>query len=124
MARALETADEISKKIGKKPVIYDELSEVNKIASSWKIYNPEFWRHYLNLRKAVNVLDKILDKNKKKVIVIVAHGNLIRFLIAKKLGISLRKIILIDQENCHISKVRFLGRKLDYIPYINSRELI
>ena len=124
MTRALETAKEISKKINKKIIVYDELSEVNKIASSWKFYHPEFWRHYLKLIKAFNILNKILDKNKEKVIIIVAHGNLIRFLIGKKLGISLRKISLIDQENCHISKVRFLGRKLDYIPYINRRELL
>jgi len=124
MTRAIETANEISRKIGKKPEIYGELSEVSKIIITRKIYHPHYWKYIFRLNKAMRALDRILEKNRKKVIVIVAHGNIIRSMLARKLGVPLRKFNLLDQTNCHISKVRFLGRKLDYICYINSRDVL
>ena len=124
MTRAIETANEISKKIGKKPTIYDELSEVHKIIRTRKFYHPHYWEQIFRLRRAMKALDRILEKNRKKIIIIVAHGNIMRSMLAKKLGVPLRKLHIFDQTNCHISKVRFLGKKLDYICYINSRDVL
>jgi len=124
MTRAIETANEISKKIGKKPIIYDELSEVHKIIGTKKFYHPHYWEQTFRLRKAMKSFDRILEKNRKKVIIIVAHGNIIRSLLARKLRVPLRKLHIFDQTNCHISKVRFLGKKLDYISYINSGDVL
>jgi broad specificity phosphatase PhoE len=124
MTRAIETADEISKKIGKKPAIYDELSEVHNIIRTGKFYHPHYWAQIFRLKKAVKALDRILEKNRKNVIIIVAHGNIMRSLLARKLAVPLRKLHIFDQTNCHISKARFLGKKLDYICYINSRDVL
>jgi len=124
MNRALETAQIIGKAIGKKPKIVDELSEFNKIVWSNRIYHRNFWKHFLKHRTSLKALDKILRDNKEKVIVIVAHGNVIKGLIGKKLGLSFSQIGKLDYHNCHVSLVRFMGTKLDYIHYFNSKELV
>jgi broad specificity phosphatase PhoE len=121
MKRALETAKEIGKTIKKKPKILPELSEFNKILWEGKFYHPKFWKHYFKHKLTLKTFDKILEENKGKVIVIVAHGNVIKGIIGKKLGLSRKNIGLLDMHNCHISLLRFIGKKLDYVPYINSK---
>ena len=121
MGRALETAEEVGKAIKKKPKIYKELAEHNNIVWSWKIHKLGFWNHYFKHRLTLKIFDKILEQNKGKVIVIVAHGNVIKGIIGKKLGLSRKKIGLLDMHNCHISLLRFVGKKLEYVPYINSK---
>jgi len=124
MNRAIETASIIGKAIGKKPKVVDELSEFDRILWSGKLYHHHFWEHFIKYRKGVRALDNILMANKGKVIVIVAHGNMIRGLIGKKLGLSLSKRGIFDYHNCHISRVRFSGTNLDYISYFNSKNLV
>jgi hypothetical protein len=45
-------------------------------------------------------------------------------LIGRKLGLSHKKCNLFDASNCHITLARFRGTKLDYIHYVNSKELV
>jgi len=123
MTRAIETAQEISKKIGKKPIIIKELSEIGHDLWKKKVYTRDFWKHYLKHRDSIKALDRILEKNNGKVIVIVAHGNLIKGLILKKLGLSLRQIGFFHHHNCSISSARFSGKKLDHINFFNSKEI-
>ncbi len=66
----------------------------------------------------MKTFNKILNEHKGKVIVIVAHGNIIKGLIGRKLGLSLRRIRKFDYHNCHITLVRFRGTTLDYIYYV------
>ena len=75
-------------------------------------------------RFSIKVFDKILKDNEGKVILIVAHGNVIKGLIGKKMRLSHSQIGKFDYHNCHISLVRFKGTKLDYIHYFNSKELV
>jgi broad specificity phosphatase PhoE len=124
MTRAIETAKEIGKAIKKKPKICDEFSEFNQIVWNRKFHKLDFWKHYLKHRLSVKAFDKILEQNQGKVIVIVAHGNVIKGIIGKKLGLSLKNAGLLHHHNCHISLLRFVGKKLDAIPYMNSRDLI
>jgi len=121
MRRALETAEEVGKAIKKKPKIYKELSEHNKIVWDRKFHKLGFWKHYFKHKLTLKTFDKILEQNKGKVIVIVAHGNVIKGILGKKLGMSLKQIGLLGYDNCHISLARFIGKKLDYVPYINSK---
>jgi len=124
MKRARETAEEISKSIGKKAVIVRSFYEINKELARDKKFTYNYWKSYFQVRAAMKDLDKILLKNIGKVIIIVAHGGLIRTLIGQKLGLSIRKSNMFDYNNCHISLVRFKGKKLDYIHYFNSKELV
>jgi broad specificity phosphatase PhoE len=124
MARALETAHEIGKVIKKKPKVYDELSEFNKIVIERRFYHYKFWKHYFKHRVSLRIFDKILEQNKGKVIVIVAHGNIIKGIIGKKLGLSLKQIARFDYHNCHVTLARFKGTKLDYIHCFNSKGVI
>lgn len=124
MKRAVETAEIIGKQIKKKPIQIKELSEFNTILWTNKIYHYKFWKHYIKHKSSIIALNKILTKHKGKIIVIVAHGNIIKGLVGKKLGLSHSQIGKFDYHNCHISKVRFKGKKLDYIHYFNSKELI
>lgn len=124
MKRAVETAEFIGKQIRKKPVEIKSLSEFNKILWSNKLYKYKFWEHYVKHKASLRALDKILKENQGKVIVIVAHGNIIKGLIGKKLKLSRKQIGKFDYHNCHISLVRFKGTKLDYIHYFNSKELV
>jgi phosphoserine phosphatase len=124
MNRAIETAEIIGKEIGKKPWIIKGISEFNNLAWSNKIYHRKFWRYYLKHKFSIKVFNKILKENKGKVILIVAHANVIKGIIGKKLGLNHSQISKLDYHNGHISLVRFKGEKLDYIHYFNSRELV
>lgn len=124
MARALETAREIGKKINKKPRIHSQLSEFNQIVWKNKLYHYKFWKHYMKHRASLRELDNILMKNKEKVIVIVAHGNVIKGLIGKKLGLSHIQIKKLNNHNCHITLAKFKGTELDGICCYNSKDLV
>jgi|WetSurMetagenome_2_1015567.scaffolds.fasta_scaffold152533_2 broad specificity phosphatase PhoE len=124
MTRAIETAQEISKKIGKKPIVIKELSEIGHNLWKKKVYTRDFWKHYIKHKKSIKALDKILEKNEGKLIVIVAHGNLIKGLIFKKLGLSFKQIGFFHHHNCSVSSARFSGKKLDHINFYNSKDII
>jgi len=124
MTRAIETAQEIGKIIKKKPKICKELSEFNAILWYGKIYHKKFWKHYKKYIEAKRAFNKILEKNKGKVVVIVAHGNIIRGLFGHKFGLSFKKRGAFDSNNCHISKLRFKGKNLNWIYYLNSTGVI
>lgn len=124
MKRALETAQEISKKINKKPVIIKSFHEINIEFARNKRLSKNYWRSYIHVHKAIKDFNMILKKEQGKVILIVAHAGLIRTLIGRKLGLSFKKSNMFDYYNCHISLVRFKGKKLDYIHYYNSKELV
>jgi broad specificity phosphatase PhoE len=124
MNRAIETAEIIGKEIGKKPEIIKGISEFNKVVWNNKFYRYKFWKHYLKHRFTLKVFDKILKENKGKVILIVAHGNVIKGIIGKKMKFNHSQIKKFDYHNCHISLVRFKGTKLDYVHYFNSKELV
>jgi broad specificity phosphatase PhoE len=123
MARAIETAEEISKKIGKKPIRIKEFSEIDQVIWKKKIYTKKFWKQYVRHLSSIKEFDKILEKNNGKLIVIAAHGELIKGLIFKKLGLSFRQISFFHLHNCGISSARFSGKKLDHINFYNSKEI-
>src|SRR3989338_1523111 len=120
MARAIETAREISKKINKKPIIVEGISEFG--TDTWKrqIWGVKFWKNYLKLRRAIKVFDRLLEKNKGKVIIIACHGNVIKALTFRKMGLSLKKSGFFHNMNCNISIARYNGKKLDHICCFNS----
>ena len=124
MKRAYETSVEIGRKIGKKPIVIKGFEEINKILEKPRIFSRAYWKARREFRKKQKIFDKILDKNKEKVIVIVSHGRLNRTLIGKKLGLSHRACNLFDTYNCHITLARFKGRKLNFIHCVNSRDLV
>jgi broad specificity phosphatase PhoE len=123
MTRAIETAEEISKKIGKKPIIVKDLSEFKPI---WKkgLSIKEFWKNYKKYKNAIKSLDKILQKDNGQLIVIVAHGEVIKGLIFGKLGLPFKQISFFHHHNCSISSARFSWKKLDHINYYNSPEIV
>jgi len=124
MKRAYETALEIGKKIGEKPVIIKGFEEMNIIIENPKLFSAKYWKARSEFKKKQKIFDKILEKNKGKVIVLVAHGRLNRMLIGRKLGLSHKNSNVFDAHNCHITLVRFKGKKLDYIHCVNSPDLI
>ncbi len=123
MTRAIETAEEVGKQINKKLIVVPEISEFKHIVFEKKIHKKLYWKHYFKLKKALQTFDKILLKNKGKVIVIVAHGNVIKSLIFRKLGLSLRNTARFHNMNCNISVARYIGKKLDQVCSINSESI-
>lgn len=123
MTRAIETANEIAKVIKKKPIIIPEFSESHRLIWQKKFHSPKFWKHYLKYRSSLIKFNKILIKNKGKAIIVVGHANAIRGIIFKKLGLKSSQINRFDHDNCHLSLIRFDGKKLDYIHYYNSKDL-
>jgi len=124
MKRAYETALEIGKKIGKKPIVIKNFEEVSKKLEHSNIFSTNYWKTIISFKKKAKIFDKILDKHREKVIILVAHGRLNRMIIGRKLGLSYKNSNKFDAHNCHITLVRFLGKKLDYIHYVNSKELV
>lgn len=123
MSRAIETANEISKKISKKPIIIPGISEFNGDVWNGHIHKKVFWKNYFKQNKAIQVFNRILEKNKGKVIVIVAHGNVIKSLIFRKMGLSLKKSGNAHHMHCYISFIRYKGKKLDHICCYNSNTI-
>jgi len=123
MARAIETAKEISHLVHKKPIIIPELCEFSKSLWNKKIYTKKFWQDLKRYNSAKKAFDKILEKNKGKVIVIVAHGGVINGIFGKKFGLKFKKINNLDYGNCHITLLRFKGKKLDYVHCFNSKTI-
>jgi len=124
MKRAYETAVEIGKKINKRPIVIKNFEEVHKILEKPLIFSKAYWKSRKDFSKKQKIFDKILDKEKGKAIIIVAHGRLDRMLIGRKLGLSHSKCNLFDANNCHITIARFSGKKLDYIHCVNSKDLL
>jgi len=124
MIRTLQTVKEINKITHLKPKIFHDLSEFNKIIWTGKIYHPKYWKHYLKYKKSLKIFNKILDHNRGKIILIVAHGNVIKGIIGNKIGLTSKQIRKLDQANCHTTLVRFKGEKLDYLYYFNSPEFL
>jgi len=124
MKRAYETAVEIGKKINKKPIIIPHFEEINKIIEHPNFFSLNYWKARKEFRNKQKIFDRILEKNKEKVIVLVAHGRLNRMIIGRKIGLSHKKSNIFDAHNCHITLVRFKGKKLDYIHCVNSKDLV
>jgi len=124
MARAKETAEEIGKKINKKPIVIPEFSEIGKTPLGFTRLKPSFWKNYFKVMKAQKILDKILEKNQGKVILIVAHGGMNKMMIFGRIGLSPEKSNRFEYHNCNISLVRFDKKKLDYIHCFNTKEVL
>jgi broad specificity phosphatase PhoE len=123
MQRAIETATEISKVTGKKFKIIKGLSEINNIYNKKRYLQRSFWRDFIKHHSSLKVFDNILKNNKGKVIIIVGHGNIIKGIIGKKLGLSFKQISKFGHRNGNTTLMSFKGQKLDFIEYINSKEL-
>ena len=123
MRRAEETAREIERKIGKKLQLSNNLWEFNKIRWTRKYYHYKFWKHWLAHRRRMKEFDRILLENPGKVILIVGHGNVIKGILAKKLGWSGKHVESIDYRNCHISLLQFNKTKLEKVCCFNQKEL-
>jgi len=124
MSRSIETAREIGKVIDKKPTICEGISEFNKFLWERKIYHKHFWKQYKLHKTSLKKFDGILAKNKEKVIVIVAHGNVIKGIIGNKLGLKMSQIKKFGYNNCAVTLARFKEKKLDYIYYFNNKEVV
>jgi broad specificity phosphatase PhoE len=122
--RAVETAEEISKLIKKNPVKYDELWEINKILWRREFYNYKYWKHWLKYKKRIIALNKILKNNKGKIILIVAHGNVIKGILRNKQKLSIKEIKEMDYKNCNVTLLKFNKTKLEEVYSVNSKEPI
>jgi len=123
MKRAQETAGYIGKAVGKRPISSEELCEFNKFVWNGKYYHPKFWKHYFRYKDAQRKFDDILLKNKGKVILIVAHGNVIKGIIGKKVGVPFHNRGSMGYDNCSVSKVSFNGKKIDHLYYYNASHI-
>lgn len=124
MKRAIETSKEVSKSINKKSKIVPGLSEFNKIVWTKRYYHPKYWKHIAKHRLSIRALNNLLDKHNGEIVVIIAHGNIIKGLIGKKMHLPFRQLGKFDHDNCNITLARFDRRELDYLYYFNSKELI
>ena len=120
--RAVETAEAVARIIKKRPIKSDDLWEFNKIFWTRKLYRYKYWKHWLKHKSNLKEFNSILKNNPGKVILIVAHGNVIKGILKNKRGLSLKKIKDLDYKNCHITCLKFNGNKLEKAYCINSKE--
>lgn len=122
--RALETAEEISKLIDKKPIKNDGLWEFNKILWRREFFNYKYWKHWLKYKKRIITLNKILRENKGKIILIVAHGNVIKGILRNKQKLPIKNINDMDYKNCNITLLKFNKTKLEKVYLVNVKNTI
>jgi len=65
--------------------------------------------------------NKLLQEHKGKVIVIVAHGNVMKGIIGNKLRVGFKNRGLMQFDTCSVTKMRFNGTRFDYLEYYNNR---
>ncbi len=123
MKRAKETATIVGKKINKRPIILENFEELNKILEKPAYFKLRYWKERIKLKKSEKVFNQILEKNKGKVIVLVAHGRLNKILMGRKLGLNLEKSNCFHATTCHLACLRFNNKKLERIYCVNSKEI-
>ena len=124
MKRAYETAVIIGKKINKKPIVLPNFEEVHKALDDPNFFRKDYWKCRREFENKNKIFNEILENNRGKVIVLVAHGRLNRMIIGKKLGLSYKKSNMFHASNGHLTRVRFKDKKIEYLDYVNSRELL
>jgi len=124
LGRARETAEAISGAIGKKPIQCDRLWEFNKIFWTTKYYKLNYWKHFIKYRRIIKRFNEILLQNKGKVILIVAHGNVIKGILKNKHNLSIAKIRDINYKNCYLTLLKFNGLKLERAYCINTKKVV
>ncbi len=83
----------------------------------------KFWVNYIKHKKAINAFNKILKQNKKKVILLVVHGNIIKALIFRKLGLSLKQSGKFHLKNCNFAIAQYKNTNLEHICCFNSNSI-
>jgi broad specificity phosphatase PhoE len=117
MARAMETAQEIKKYQTVKISCYHELAEASMIIFDKKPVDKEKFRSTMKqVNNALKLFRRILKEDKGKKILIVAHGNIIRSIIASSLGIDVIHAPSLHTVNCSISTLVFEKGKLIGVP--------
>lgn len=118
MLRAIETTKIIT---NHEAHTQDELVEFNKIVFEKYPENIEYFN--TNIERALNTKKfflNILKKHRDSRILIVAHGNTIRYLVASFLKLKPHKAPNFFIDNCSITKLFFDGTNLISVGCINS----
>src|SRR4030042_2593972 len=121
LGRARETAEAISETIGKFPIQCDKLWEFSKILWTRQYYKLKYWKTFIKYRGIIKRFNEILLQNKGKIILIVAHGNVIKGILRNKQNLSMDKIREIDYKNCNITLLKFNNLKLEKAYCINNK---
>ena len=113
MKRAHQTAKAIAKTLKMRPIQTETLWEFNKFLWTRKYYHPKWWKHWIKHRRTIRAIDEILRNHRGKVILIVAHGNVIKGILKNKQKLSLKKIRNLNYKNCYITLMKFDGTRLE-----------
>lgn len=118
MLRAKETAEIISQE---EKILSDELSEFNKIVFEEEPEHTDKFNE--NIEKAIKskeYFEELLRKNRDSQILIVSHGNIIRFLTCHALKIKPHLAPNFFIDNASITQLFFDGNDLISVGCINS----
>ncbi|MEK6896046.1 MAG: histidine phosphatase family protein [Nanoarchaeota archaeon] len=121
MKRANQTAKAIAKTLKMSPIQTENLWEFNKLLWTRKYYHPKWWKHWIKHRRTIRAIDEILRNHRGKVILIVAHGNVIKGILKNKQKLSLKKIRNLNYKNCYITLMKFDGTRLEKTYRINAK---
>jgi broad specificity phosphatase PhoE len=124
LGRAKETAEAISGTIGKKPIQCDRLWEFHKIFWTTKYYKLNYWKNLMKYKRVIKRFNEILLQNRGKIILIVAHGNVIKGILKNKQNLPIAKIRDIDYKNCYLTLLRFNGLKLEKVYCFNTKNVV
>ena len=124
LGRARQTAEAIAGTMGKNPFQCDRLWEFNKILWTRKFYKLNYWKIFIRYRRVIKRFNEILLKNKGKVILIVAHGNVIKGILKNKQNLSLSKVREINYKNCNVTLLKFNNLKLEKAYCINTKKVV
>jgi broad specificity phosphatase PhoE len=121
MKRAIQTAEEVKKVIRKTPKHHDGLWEFNKILWTNRYYHYKYWKHWRKHNLTISALNGILKSHRGKVILIVAHGNVIKGILRNKARVPASTLRKLEYKHCHITFMKFDGTRLEKTYCINSK---
>ena len=112
--RALITAEFIAK-INKVPVIQNpDLQEIYACVVGGSTENLNTTRMKSDKRRASKMF-KFIKGLKHNTVAIVCHGNIIRFFMARAVGLPLQKMWRFDIQNCSITTLRIIDDVVDIL---------
>lgn len=118
MRRAKETAKVIT---NQEVVLCDELREFNKIVFEDQPEDTDMFNH--DVERALNVkafFEEVLRKHRDSKILIVSHGNVIRYLVCCSLKLKPHKAPNFFVDNSSITQLFFDGNELVSVGCVNS----
>jgi|GEM_PF-2195068 len=120
LKRAYQTAEILGNVLKVEVIKIKEFEEFGKSLFEKSKFNLEFWKNYLEYYEVKQIFERIIKKREGENILFVLHENVIKGILKSKIKISFKKASKFRSDNCGVTKLIFLGKRLVVIKNFNN----